>query len=182
MDGLLGKLKNLFCTGRISRRNKTTIQGTTKFKRSIEGVEHHPYGFASRSTAGKVLFFFEGGDVRSPVMLYVVDQDKSPDIQDEEVALWANSGACVVLRDSGKIELNGNSEGGLVLAKQLKQQLDKNTAILEAILMTINNSVILEPGSSSPSALQVALKGALAGKQVGDFSHIESQMVFHGNS
>jgi hypothetical protein len=43
----------------------------------------------------------------------------------------------------------------------------------------LQNTVINEPGSGSPSALQAALKIALTGQQLGDYSQIEDTKVKH---
>ena len=78
------------------------------------------------------------------------------------------------------IYLNGNDYGGIVNAIELKTQLDKNNQLLEHIIAVINGAAIPEPGSSSPSALQAALKTAILSDSVADLSNIQNTTVLHG--
>jgi phage gp45-like len=182
LQALAAKLRNLFVTGELTRRDGARVQGTTRFGRVVDGREMHPYGFAARAKKGTVLFFFEGGDTCAPTILYVSSVEGIPDLEDGDSALWTEDGGCVVARNDGSIELNGKSMGGLTKTRELKTQLEKNSGILQALLSVLNSAPIPEPGSGSPSALQAALKAAVAGKAPGDFSQIESDKVFHGDS
>jgi hypothetical protein len=74
---------------------------------------------------------------------------------------------------------NDGSNGGLTITPELKTQLDKNNQLLQSVITIINGSPIPEPGNGAPSALQAALAGAIAGKQLGDFSNIENDKVKH---
>lgn len=178
-SALAARIRNLFCTGKLSKRDGDGVQGTTRFGRTVEDHESHPYGFASRAESGTMLFLFEGGDVRSPVMLYVTDQNGVPDLKNGDSALWTKKGGWIVCRNDGSVELFGKDSGGLVKGKELKSQLDKNSQILQTLLAVLKTPVP-EPGNGSPSAFQAALNSALAGKTPGDFSQIESDKVFHG--
>ncbi len=177
---LAARIRNLFATGKLSRRDGATIQGTTRFGRTVEGAELHPYGFASRARKGTVLFLFEGGDARSPALLHVSDQEGAPDLGEGDAALWSASGGWVIVRADGSVELNGSGFGGLVKVEELRTQLEKNSSILQSILTTLATP-IPEPGNGSPSAFQAALNTALIGKTPGDFTAIESGKVFHGD-
>lgn len=180
---LAARIRNLFVSGEQTKRNGAKIQGTTRFGRVVEGNEFLPYGFAHRAKKGTLLFFFEGGDTSSPTMFYTSSDAGLPVLEDGDSALWTEDGGCVVARNNGTLELNGKSLGGLTKTKELKTQLDKNSAILQSLLAVINSAApIPEPGSGSPSALQAAFKVAVAGKVPGDFSQIESDKVFHGSS
>lgn len=78
--------------------------------------------------------------------------------------------------------LNGDSEGGLIKINELKTEWKKNKAILDGLLQIIGGSPINEPGNGAPSVLQTTLKGALAGKQTGEFkSSFENKKVMHGS-
>lgn len=79
-----------------------------------------------------------------------------------------------------EIELAGDQYGGLIKIEELKTELNKNNQLLQSILSILNGTPITEPGNGSPSALQVALKGAVAGKSVGNFGNIENTKVKHG--
>jgi len=77
------------------------------------------------------------------------------------------------------ITINGGENGGLTITPTLVQELNKNNAILTALLGVLTGAPIPEPGNASPSALQIALKGAVTGKQLGDFSKIEDAKIKH---
>jgi len=179
-SALAARLRNLFTTGLLSRRDGVDIQGTTRFDQTVEGREMQPYGFAARAKEGTVIFAFEGGDVRSPVMLYVASDEGVPELEEGDSALWTTDGGFVIARADGTVELNGKDLGGLTKTRELKTQLDKSSAILQSILTTLATPVP-EPGNGSPSAFQAALSAALAGKTPGDFSAIESDKVSHGS-
>ncbi len=66
---------------------------------------------------------------------------------------------------------------GLTKLEDLFKELDKNVAVLSAMTTVMGGAPITEPGNGSPSALQAALAGSLAGKQVGNFTVIESTVV-----
>ena len=77
------------------------------------------------------------------------------------------------------VEFNGGENGGLTNTPELKTQLDKTNAVLQAIITVLSGTPIPEPGSGSPSALQTALKAAITGKQLGDFGQIEDSKITH---
>lgn len=85
----------------------------------------------------------------------------------------------VIIDAETSIIINGGQNGGLCKTPTLKTELDKNNAILTAILNVLNGSPVTEPGNGSPSALQASLKAAVTGKQMGDFSNIENTNVKH---
>lgn len=85
------------------------------------------------------------------------------------------------LKDDGTMTMNGDNFGGMTKTPDLVTELNKNNAILNSLLAVINApSPIPEPGNGAPSALQIALKSAVAGKQVGNFSNIENKKIKHG--
>lgn len=58
------------------------------------------------------------------------------------------------------------------------EELNKDNDILSSILDILTGSPITEPGNGAPSALQAALKGAVSGKAVADYSKIKSEKTF----
>ncbi len=66
---------------------------------------------------------------------------------------------------------------GLTKLEDLFTELDKNVAVLNSLVTVLNGSPITEPGNGSPSALQAALAGSLAGKSIGDFTKVEKTVV-----
>lgn len=85
-----------------------------------------------------------------------------------------------VLFTSGTIQFNDGSFGGLTKTPELRDQLNKTNQLLTAILDVLNGPPINEPGSGAPSALQTALKAALVGEALGDYTSIENEIVTHG--
>ena len=77
------------------------------------------------------------------------------------------------------IVFDGGVNGGLTITPKLVQELNKNNTLLQAIITILSGSPIPEPGNGSPSALQTALKGAISGKELGDFSEIENSKIKH---
>lgn len=77
------------------------------------------------------------------------------------------------------VVFDGGENGGLAITPKLVQELNKNNELLQAIVTVLLGSPIPEPGNGSPSALQTALKGAVSGKKIGDFSKIENSKIKH---
>jgi hypothetical protein len=96
--------------------------------------------------------------------------------QIEQIELVDKSGFKVVL-NNGKMSFNGESFGGIVNAKELKTQLDKNTKILKAI-QNVFTAWVLVPGDGG-----AALKTASAGfvnLQTANLNNIENDKIKHG--
>jgi hypothetical protein len=81
--------------------------------------------------------------------------------------------------DIDEIIINGGENGGLVITPTLVQELEKNNAIVEALLNVINGVSITETGNGAVSALQAALSTAVSGLVIGDFSEIENEKIKH---
>lgn len=81
-----------------------------------------------------------------------------------------------------QVSINGEDLGGIVKALELKQQLNKTNSLLNALITAINGTPVPEPGNGSPSALQTALKTAITGQALGDYSNIESNIFKHGTN
>lgn len=95
----------------------------------------------------------------------------------DEVSIRISNTSILINNDI--IEFNGGSLGGLVKAGELKAQIDKNSAILDAVLDILNGAPIAEPGNGQPSALQAALKTVLIGKETANLNDIEDDKVKH---
>jgi len=85
----------------------------------------------------------------------------------------------VIIQGNILVQFNDGSNGGLTITPELKTQLAKNNALLSHLITVINGVVIDEPGSGAASALQAALKTAIAADELGDFSNIEDTKVKH---
>jgi hypothetical protein len=88
-------------------------------------------------------------------------------------------GDMTILVNKDNIQFNDGQLGGMVKAKELKTQIDKNTEVLKALLQILTGTTINEPGNGAPSALQLALSAVLAGKQTADLSSIENSKIKH---
>lgn len=94
----------------------------------------------------------------------------------EEIELIDQSGFKVNLND-GLLLINGEEFGGIVNAKELKEQVDKNTALLEAIKTAFTNWVAI------PNDGGAALKGlstSFTSLETADLSNIENTTIKHG--
>lgn len=76
------------------------------------------------------------------------------------------------------IELQDGSFGGLTKTEELKTQLDKLNAQLQAVISTLTNWTPA-PGDGG-TALKTAFAIAITGKVEGNFSNIENIKVTHG--
>jgi len=95
--------------------------------------------------------------------------------------LLITNGAISITLKSGELHLNGSNLGGLIKIRELAEGLNKNVELLSSLLGVLQGAQINEAGNGSPSSLQAALRTALAGKSVGDFSQIENAVVKHGD-
>lgn len=84
----------------------------------------------------------------------------------------------VEIKNNGQWNFNDGQNGGLIVVDKLKQQVDKNSQILQNI-MTVLASPLNEPGNNAPSVFQAALKLALQGSQTADLSNITNDKIKH---
>lgn len=94
----------------------------------------------------------------------------------EEIEIIDQSGFKFSLND-GLMKINGDEFGGIVDAKELKTQLDKNTLIIEKIQMAFQNwtPVANDGGASLKTASSI-----FVGLAKSNFSNIENQTIKHG--
>lgn len=77
-------------------------------------------------------------------------------------------------------QFNGGKNGGLAITPKLAEELEKNNAILQALMDVINSDPpIVETGNGAASALQAALKASITAKELGDFTDIEDTKITH---
>jgi len=127
-------------------------------------------GMSDESTYYDVALGFGSCDVKP-----VVESDCIIGIlEGQESVAWL-----IYASETELVEFNGGENGGLTNTPELKTQLEKTNAMLQAIITVLSSAPIPEPGSGSPSALQIALKAAVTGKQLGDFGNIEDTKITH---
>jgi hypothetical protein len=96
--------------------------------------------------------------------------------QIEQIELVDKSGFKVVLND-GKMSFNGESFGGIVNAKELKTQLDKNTEVLKKIQQAFQSWV---PVPSDWGAALKTATTAFVNLQTANLNNIENDKIKHG--
>jgi len=106
-----------------------------------------------------VLMTFRDGNINRPQILMIHQLDK------------------LLINCETVVEFNKGNLGGMVKAKELQTQSNKDKAILDALLTIINGPPITEPGNGAPSALQAALRGVLSGKQSGVWTALENTKI-----
>ena len=95
----------------------------------------------------------------------------------EEIELIDKTGFKCHL-NNGLLLFNGDDYGGIVNAKELKIQLDKNNAILENIKSVFQSWV---PVANDGGASLKTLVTAFTNLENGDFSNLENTTIKHGN-
>jgi hypothetical protein len=76
------------------------------------------------------------------------------------------------------IKLQDGSFGGLTKTQELKTQLDKTNAVLQAVVDSLSSWTPVP--SDGGAALKAFFVAAVAGKTKGDYSDIENEKVTHG--
>ncbi len=94
----------------------------------------------------------------------------------EEYLIEDESGFKVVLNANG-MTLNGNQFGGIVKADELKTQVDKNTAIIQAIQQALQSWT---PVPEDGGAALKALTGAIPSMQRANLGSIKNDKIKHG--
>lgn len=96
--------------------------------------------------------------------------------QIELIELVDKTGFKIIL-NNGKMSFNGDAFGGLVNAKELKKQINKNTALLKKIQLTFQSWVPIDgDGGKSLKALVTNFTNM----QTADLSTIENNKIKHG--
>lgn len=96
----------------------------------------------------------------------------------ESMKLFVGDQFKLEIKDNGDCVFNGGDNGGLIIIDKLKQEVDKNSQILQTIL-NILQTPINETGNGVPSAFQAALNIALQGKQTANLTNITNNKIKH---
>ena len=180
-DALSARIRNLFSIGELKHRyDDGKIQIETTSGEVYEGKEVFPYGFKAKAKKGTVFAFSRGGNLNSLEMLPVLAYDGGPKLNDNDVALYTASGAWIICREDGTVELFGKDFGGIVKVNELKDQLAKLTARVDGIINALKNSPTApnDGGSTFKTGIVAALNGIIDKE---NFSSIASDKVFHGS-
>jgi phage gp45-like len=126
---LAAKLRNVFSVSEYQKRydGDGVIQIKTHNGKVLEKNEAFPYGFYAKAKSGKALVFCQGGNFDGFEILPVLKADDVtlPELEDGDAALYTGEGGCVIVRESGGVEITAKGEGavsvktekGTVLAK-----------------------------------------------------------------
>lgn len=95
----------------------------------------------------------------------------------EEYLITDKKGFKLNLKE-GKLTLNGDSLGGLVKAKELKTQIDKNTDAIKELQNVLNSWV---PVSQDGGAALKNLLSAFVSKPTADLNNIENETIKQGD-
>jgi len=96
----------------------------------------------------------------------------------ESFGLFVGQSFKMEVDKDGNLLYNGGDNGGLIIVDKLKEQVDKNSDILQTIL-TVLQTPINETGNGAPSSFQQALNAATQGKQVANLSSITNDKIKH---
>jgi len=100
----------------------------------------------------------------------------------EEIqALEAKIGNITLDYDADGIRLNGDTLGGLVNAKELKKQVDRNTKVLKGLVNALNVWVPATGTPDSGALLKTAfVESGVSALPLADLGNIENEKVTHG--
>lgn len=174
------KIKNIFQSGNFqSRKDDGSVRVTTDSAREVEGKEAFPYGFYAKAKKGVVTVLCSGGSFDAVRILPVENSEDVPELEDGDVAIYTSGGSLVTCRADGTVEINGTDYGGIIIADELKKQLDKMTARIDGIIDALKNApTAAQDGGASYKGGIVGFLSALADKE--NFSDIQTDTVLHG--
>ena len=176
------QLRNIFSFGFFQKRYADgVIQVKTIYGHILEKKESFPYGFRAKAKKGKVFVLCQGGNLGGFELLPVIDTGDGPELNDGDAALYTEDGGHIICRDGGTVEINGDDNGGLVIAGELQTQLAKLTSRVDGIMAALQNSptVPLDGGAAYKTGIASALS-AIVDKE--NFGAIASKKVLHGNA
>ncbi len=170
--------QSFFLTGKVTAVDKDTatcdvspIDGSTEY----QDVRLLP--IADTSSIGILTYPKEG----SIVGLIRINEEEAvvwncQEIEHLEVEV-AGKFKLVVDKD-GTCSFNDGDNGGLIIVDKLRQEIDKNSQMLQTILSVLSVPVV-EAGGGAPSALQQVLNAALQGKSTANLSSITNDKIKH---
>jgi hypothetical protein len=140
----------------------------------INGLEYHDVllGLGSINCKPKIGTSALVGAIHNGAACFMISCEEV-----DEIEIMDQSGFKVSL-NNGLLLINGEEYGGIVNAKELKEQVDKNTLILEKI-QTVFNSWVTVPNDGGAS-----LKGLVSqftALERTDLANIENTKIKHGN-
>lgn len=138
------------------------------------GLEYHDVvlGLGSVDVKPKVGSYALIGSINNGEACYMIaaEEIEAFEVVDQTGFKWS-------LND-GQMTINGDSFGGIVNAVELKNQLDKNTLILQNIQEVFTNWV---PVANDGGASLKSLVTAFVSLQRSNFSNIQNSKIKHGN-
>jgi phage gp45-like len=184
MKETAARLRNIFCISELQRRDSGSgvVQVKTHNGKVLEKAEAFPYGFCAKAKSGRAVVFCQGGNYDSFEILPVMRSDDValPELGEGDAALYTASGAYLICRESGGLELFGKNAGGVVKAGELKTQLGKLAARVDGIIDALKNAMpVPQDGGAAYKTQIVGFLSALTDKE--NFNNLESDKVMHGD-
>jgi len=118
-------MQNIFVRGTFQSRSTDGSLTAQQLSGEVNSALPNPqaYGFASKGIGGKTYTICNGGN-RDSATVILHELEGAPTLADNEVAVWNNQGATIVLKADGSIELQGAAFGGLVKVNDLTTKLN----------------------------------------------------------
>ena len=127
----MSKIKNMLARVIVNLVNGSEYSFTALSGENLTSVEHlQEFGFASAKPDGEDangIALFYGGDRGNSSLLVLEVPKFKPDLAAGESALFNAFSAIVKLTTAGIIELNGNSNGGLINIADLVSAFNEHT-------------------------------------------------------
>ncbi len=122
---LLRRIQNIFVRGTFQSRSADGSITAQQLPGEVSSDIPNPqnYGFASKGVGGKTYTICNGGN-RDASTVILHELAGAPTLADDEVAVWNNKGATVILKDDGTIELQGSAFGGLIKINDLTAKIN----------------------------------------------------------
>ena len=108
LRAVFDRVRKLFATGKITRPDYKAPQVQTLDGTIVKKEVLWPYGFSSFPEDAVAVVMFKGGDQGAGKVLYLSNRDGEPDLGKWDSAVWARSGAAVIARDSGKLNIHSD--------------------------------------------------------------------------
>jgi phage gp45-like len=130
------------------------IQVETHNGKVLEKTEAFPYGFYAKAKSGKALVFCQGGNFDSFEILPVLKADDVtlPELEEGDAALYTGEGGCVIVRESGDVEMTAKGEGAVSV------KTEKGTVLIKA-----DGMIYMDSGKTDACALLAGLIDEIKG-------------------
>ncbi|MGL4986628.1 MAG: hypothetical protein ACRC5H_05750, partial [Treponemataceae bacterium] len=115
------------------------------------------YGFYTKAKSGTVSILCVAGSFDALQVMPIENTENAPSLEEGDVAIYTDGGSTVICRNDGTVEINGKQKGGVVIAQELKTNLDKMTARIDGIINALKTSptVPQDGGAAYKAAIRI---------------------------